>query len=101
MATATAAVGTGVKAAAAGALVGAAATGMFVQFLFKKGKVKKMVQKELDAELQKLAKYQKLYDLKKDLAKKKGENPSAVEFPTMAQGPELEPVPEPKQYLKT
>lgn len=95
--TATGAVGTGIKAAAAGALVGAAATGMFVQYLFKKGKVKKMVQKELDAELQKLAKYQKLYDLKKDLAKKKGENPSAVEFPTMAQGPELEPVPEPKQ----
>jgi hypothetical protein len=97
--TATGLVGTGAKAAVGGAVVGAVATGMFVQYLFKKGKVKKMVQKELDAELQKLGKYQKLYDLKKQLAKEKGdgESPSAVEFPTMASGPELEPVPEPKQ----
>ena len=95
--TATGLVGAGIKGAAAGALVGAVATGMFVQYLFKKGKVKKMVQKELDAELQKLGKYQKLHDLKKQLGKLKGEAPSAVEFPTMASGPELEPVPEPKE----
>jgi hypothetical protein len=95
--TATGIVKTGAAVAGGVAVAGAVATGMYVQYLFKKGKVKKLVQKELDAELQKLGKYKKLYDLKKDLAKKKGENPSAVEFPTMAQGPELEPVPEPKK----
>lgn len=94
--TATGIVKTGATVAVGAALTGAVATGMFVQYLFKKGKVRKMVQKELDAELQKLGKYQKLHDLKKDLAKKKGEAPGKVEFPGMASGPEIEPVPEPK-----
>lgn len=94
--TATGMVGAGIKGAAAGALVGAVATGMFVQYLFKKGKVKKLIQKELDAELQKLGKYQKLHDLKKQLGKEKGEAPGKVDFPAMAQGPTIEPIPDPK-----
>ena len=94
--TATGMVGAGIKGAAAGALVGAVATGMFVQYLFKKGKVKKLIQKELDAELQKLGKYQKLHDLKKQLGKEKGEAPGKVDFPSMAQGPTIEPIPDPK-----
>jgi len=96
-ATATGIVKTGAMAAGGAAIAGAVATGMYVQYLFKKGKVKKLAQKELDAELQKLGKYQKLYDLKKQLGKLKGEAPSSVEFPGMAKaGGELEPIPEPK-----
>lgn len=94
--TATGMVGAAAKGVAAGAVVGAVATGMYVQYLFKKGKVKKLVQKELDAELQKLGKYQKLHDLKKQLGKLKGEAPGKVDFPGMASGPDIEPIPNPK-----
>jgi hypothetical protein len=101
--TATGMVGTAATATLATAAVGAAAVGMYVQYLFKKGKLKKMVQKELDAELGKLEPYKNLAKMKqqlKDLADKLPEPPEvslSVEFPTMAQGPELEPVPEPNQ----
>ena len=95
--TATAAVGTGAKVAAGAAIAGVVATGMFVQYLFKKGKVKKLVQKELDAELKKLGKYQKLHDLKKQLGKLKGEAPGKVDFPGMASGPDIEPIPTPEK----
>ena len=47
--TATGLVKTGAAVAAGAALGGAVATGMYVQYLFKKGKVKKLIQKELDA----------------------------------------------------
>ncbi len=94
--TATGLATTGVKAAVGTAIVGAVATGMYVQYLFKKGKVKKLVQKELDAELQKLGQYQKLAQMKQKLGDLKGEKVGSVDFPGMATGPTLEPVPEPK-----
>jgi len=75
------------------ALAGVAGTGIFVQWLFKKGKVKKLVSKELDSELDKLKGYQKLADLKNKLAELKGEEVGKIEFPTMAEGPELEAIP--------
>lgn len=95
--TATGIVKTGVVAAGAAAVTGAVATGMFIQYLFKKGKVKKLIQKELDAELQKLGKYQKLADMKKKLGELKGEASGSVDFPGMATGNAIEPIPEPKK----
>jgi hypothetical protein len=93
-------VNTGAMVAGAAALAGVVTGTMYMTYLFKKGKLKKMVQKELDAELAKLDQYKKLADMKKqlkELAEKHPEKPkpsTAVEFPTMATGPELEPVPE-------
>jgi hypothetical protein len=94
--TATGLVKTGAVVAGGAAIAGAVATGMYVQYLFKKGKVKKLVQKELDAELQKLSQYQKLSQMKQKLGDMKGEKVGSVDFPGMASGPTLEPVPEPK-----
>ena len=94
--TATGIVKTGAAVAAGAALGGAVATGMYVQYLFKKGKVKKLIQKELDAELQKLSQYQKLAQMKQKLGELKGEKAGSVDFPGMATGPTLEPVPDPK-----
>jgi hypothetical protein len=94
--TATGLVKTGAAVAAGAALGGAVATGMYVQYLFKKGKVKKLIQKELDAELQKLSQYQKLAQMKKQLGELKDEKAGSVDFPGMATGPTLEPVPDKK-----
>lgn len=94
--TATGLVKTGAMVAGGAAIAGVVATGMYVQYLFKKGKVKKMIQKELDAELQKLSQYQKLAQMKQKLGDLKGEKVGAVDFPGMATGPTLEPIPDPK-----
>lgn len=96
---------TGAMVAGGAALAGVATAGMYVQYLFKKGKLKKMVQKELDAELAKLEPYKKLAQMKqqaKDLSDKlpkdkQKEVSLSVEYPSMAEGPELEPVPEPNK----
>ena len=89
-----------VKAGAVGvigaATVAAAGTGFFIGYLFKKGKVKSMVDKELEAELKKLSGYQKLVQMKRELAKLKEEAYKPITFPHMAQGPELEAAPEKK-----
>ena len=89
---ATGMVKTAAMMAGGAALTGAIGTGIFVQWLFKRGKVKKLVSKELDAELNKLKGYQKLVELKNKLAELKGDTVGKIEFPTMATGPELEPL---------
>ena len=76
---------TGVKMAGAAALGGAVAVGVFISYLFKKGKIKGMVQKELDAEMKKLQGYQELATKRKELAVLKGETVK-MEWPGMASG---------------
>ena len=76
---------TGAKMAGAAALGGAVAVGVFISYLFKKGKVKKMVKAELDAELNKLQGWQKLAEERNKLAKLKGESVK-IDWPGMAQG---------------
>ena len=95
--TATGLATTGVKAAAgavaggaaavgAGAALAAVGVGTLVKYLFKKGKVKSMVQKELDAELAKLEGYKKLSAMRKKLSSLTGEDPASTDFPGMAMG---------------
>lgn len=76
---------TGAKMAGAAALGGAVAVGVFISYLFKKGKIKSMVQKELDAEMKKLQGYQELATKRKELAVLKGETVK-MEWPGMATG---------------
>ena len=78
-----------VKGAAAGAAVGALAVGAFISYLFKRGKIKKMVKAELDAELNKLKGWQKLADLRNQLAELEGETVK-IDWPGMAKGGEPE-----------
>ena len=80
---ATGTVTTGVKAAAAGAAVGALAVGAFISYLFKRGKIKKMVKAELEAELNKLKGWNELADLRNKLAKLEG-NTVKIDWPGMA-----------------
>jgi hypothetical protein len=83
-----------VKAAGAAAVGGLAAatigTGMFIQYLFKKGKVKSTVQKEADSMMKKLEPYKVIYQKRKELAQLKGETfdgigklPGVTEAPTL------------------
>ena len=83
---ATGTVTTGVKAAAAGAAVGALAVGAFISYLFKRGKIKKMVKAELDAELKKLKGWTELANLRTELGKRKGETSVKIDWPGMAKG---------------
>ena len=82
----------GLAKVATGAAVGVAVIGGFIliQYAFKKGKVRSLVQKELDLELKKLQGYKQLAELRKKLADLKGEAREKTEYPTMATGPELE-----------
>ena len=70
--------------------VGAIAIGDFIKYLFKKGKVKKSVAKETQAELQKLKDYQRLAELKKKISELGGEDVGKIEIPGMAKGGDLE-----------
>ena len=73
-----------VTTAAAGAAIGAVATGVFISYLFKRGKVKKLVQSELDAELNKLSGWQALADKINQLAKLEGKGSIKISWPGMA-----------------
>jgi len=92
--TATGSVITAGKMALSGAVIGTVATAQVVTYLFKRRKVRKMTEKELEAEMDKLAGYEKLTQLKKKLAELKGEPVGKIEYPTMAEGPELEEPPQ-------
>jgi hypothetical protein len=67
-------VGTAVKATGAAALAGAIGVGMFVQYLFKKGKIKAAAAKEGDAMMKKLEPFKTIYQKRKQLASLKGED---------------------------
>jgi hypothetical protein len=92
--TATGLVKTGAMVAGGAAIAGAATAGMYVVYLFKKGKIKKLVQKELDAEMNKLGQYKKLAAMRKKLGQLKGEAAAKTEFPGMASAPEMKDAPE-------
>ena len=86
----------GLAKVATGAAVGVALIGGFIliQYAFKRGKVRSLVQKELDLELKKLEGYKQLSELRKKLADLKGEAKEKTEYPTMASGPALDEDPE-------
>jgi hypothetical protein len=75
-----------VTTAAAGAAIGAVATGVFISYLFKKGKIKKLVKAELDAELNKLKGWTELANKRNELGKRKGETSVKIDWPGMASG---------------
>ncbi len=85
---------TGANLAVRGAKIGAtlafAGSVILIGYMFKRGKVKSLLQQELDAELKKLQGYQKLYLLKKKLGELQGKSAGKISFPSMASGPELE-----------
>jgi hypothetical protein len=83
---ATGTVTTAVKATGAAAIGGAVAVGIFISYLFKKGKIKKMVKAELDAELNKLKGWTELANLRTELGKRKGETSVKIDWPGMAKG---------------
>ena len=77
-------------AAVAGATIGAIKVGEFVKYLFKKGKVKKAIQKETEAEINKLKGYKELAALKRKMAELGGEDVGKISVPGMAKGGDLE-----------
>lgn len=79
-----------VKGAKIGATLAFAGSVILVGYMFKRGKIKSLLQQELDAELKKLQGYQKLYLLKKKLSELQGKSVGKISFPSMASGPELE-----------
>jgi hypothetical protein len=79
----------GAKAAVAGAALGAIAVGAYIIYLFKKSKIKKAVDKEKDAEIQKLEGYFKLAELKKKLSSLDPKSSKKIEFPGQTQGDAL------------
>jgi hypothetical protein len=83
-------VGTAVKATGAAALAGAIGVGMFVQYLFKKGKVKAAAQKEADSMMKKLEPYKVIYQKRKELAQLKGETFDGIgKLPGITEPPAL------------
>lgn len=79
----------GAKAVAAGVAVGAIAVGAYIIYLFKKSKIKNLVNKEKDAELKKLEGYFKLAELKKKLSSLDPKSAKKIEFPGLTEGPAL------------
>ena len=72
-------------------VVGAATAGLYIAFLFKKGKIKGSIEKEKSLEMKKIDKFQDIVDLKVELAKLKGDAvPSFSNIPTMTPAPEME-----------
>jgi hypothetical protein len=83
-------VGTAVKATGAAALAGAIGVGMFVQYLFKKGKVKAAATKEADTMTKKLQPYEVIYQKRAELAKLKGETFDGIgKLPGITEAPAL------------
>jgi hypothetical protein len=75
-----------VKGAAVGALAKAVGVAILISYLFKKGKIKSLVNAELAAELDKLKGWQKLAEERKKLAELKGET-TKIDWPGMAEAP--------------
>jgi hypothetical protein len=79
------------KTIGAGIVIGAAAAGLYIAFLFKKGKLKGSIAKETSLEMKKLDKFQEVVNLKIELAKLKGEpSPAISSYPSMTPAPEME-----------
>ena len=79
------------KAIGAGIVIGAAAAGLYIAFLFKKSKLKSSIGKELSLEMKKLDKFQEVVNLKVELAKLKGEpSPAISSYPSMTPAPPME-----------
>ncbi len=85
----------GLATAGAATAVGAVAAasigvGMFVQYLFKKGKVKAAIAKEQSTMMKKLDSFNVLYSKKKELAKLKGETFDGIgKLPGITDAPAL------------
>ena len=82
---------TGVKAAGAGIAIAAGSVidsgesvAMLIHYFFKKSKIKSMVEKELEAELQKLQGYGKLAELKMKLGELTDDEDVDIKWPSMA-----------------
>lgn len=91
-------IGLGVATAGGIAVAGAAAAGMFIQFLFKRGKVKGLAKAELAATMKKLEPYQLIYKKKQELAKLKGEDFDGIgSLPGIPEAPAMEEKPEGKE----
>lgn len=89
------------KTVAGGIVIGAAAAGLYIAFLFKKSKLKSSIGKELSLEMKKLDKFQEVVNLKVELAKLKGEpSPAISSYPSMTPAPEMEAPKRPGQSEK-
>lgn len=79
------------KKVGASIVLGAATAGLYIAFLFKKGKIKGSIEKEKSLEMKKIDKFQDIVDLKVELSKLKGtEVPAFANIPTMTPAPEME-----------
>ena len=68
-------------AAVAGATIAAVGIGIWISYMFKKGKVKKAANKEYDAAETQLNDYSKIYDLKSKKAELEGREAPKGDFP--------------------
>lgn len=89
--TAVGTVNTVVKKVGATLLVGAATAGLYIAFLFKRGKLKGSLAKEQALEMKKIDKFQEIVNLKVKLAELKDEEvPAISNIPTITPAPEME-----------
>ena len=89
--TAVGTVNTVAKKVGASIVLGVATAGLYIAFLFKKGKIKGSIEKEKSLEMKKIDKFQDIVDLKVELSKIKGtEVPAFANIPTMTPAPEME-----------
>lgn len=72
--------GVGVAAVAAGAAV--VGVGMWIKYLFRKRKIKKMIKKQTEMNLGKLKSYSNISGMKIKLAELEGEEPGSIEWPS-------------------
>lgn len=72
-----------IKAAGMGAGIAVAGIGIFIAYLFKRGKVKKAVKNEVKAEMNFYKKYAAVAKLKKKVADIEGKTPGPVNFPAV------------------